>query len=115
LFKNAHDSVKADIEFSVKEKFHFGAKLVRGAYLEQERDRARQIGYEDPINKNFQATTDMYEKNVIYCFNQIKKQPSGSIQIMIASHNENTVRFAVQKLGLVYHLLTSNLNYSLFI
>ncbi len=79
------------------EGYRFGAKLVRGAYMEQERDRAAKMGYEDPINVSYQATTDMYEASFIHCLEAIKQNP-GSVNIMVASHNEDTVRFAVRKM-----------------
>jgi proline dehydrogenase len=65
--------------------------------MEQERQRAKEMGYEDPINENFDATTKMYEKSYLYCLEQIKSNPLGKISIMVASHNEATVRFAVEK------------------
>ena len=82
-----------------RQNFFFGAKLVRGAYIEQERMRAAKIGYEDPINATFEATTAMYHKSVEEVMQQIVKQgiDQKKIAVMIASHNEDTVRFAVQK------------------
>lgn len=96
--KSAFDTLRADLEQSIKEGYYFGAKLVRGAYMEQERERAKQMGYADPINEDYEATTRMYEKSFLYCLNEIKKQPLGRISAMIASHNEDTVRFAVEKM-----------------
>ncbi len=89
--------MKSDIDHSVKDNFYFGAKLVRGAYIDQERERAKEMGYEDPINENYDATTRMYEKSLLYCLEQVKKHEKGRISVMVASHNEDTVKYAVQK------------------
>ncbi len=65
--------------------------------MEQERPRAVQYGYEDPINPSFEDTTKMYEKNLLLCMNKIKTRPMGQVAIMVATHNEDTARFAVKK------------------
>ena len=95
--KNAFDTLKEDIDLSTKENFYFGAKLVRGAYMEQERQRAQEMNYPDPINVDFESTTRMYEQSLIYCLEQVKINEKGRISVMVASHNEDTVKFAVQK------------------
>ena len=63
----------------------------------QERERAASLGYEDPINPTFEATTAMYEKVLCEVLEQTKQRPKGEIAVMVASHNEDTVRYTVQK------------------
>jgi proline dehydrogenase len=67
--------------------------------MEQERERARQIGYEDPINPTYEATSDMYHKNLEYFMQKIIETgiENKKIAIMVATHNEDTVRFTVNK------------------
>lgn len=59
------------------------------------------LGYEDPINPNYEATTMMYEKTLLECLLRIKEMKTKTnerrIAVMVASHNEDTVRFALQK------------------
>ncbi|KAI6234628.1 Proline dehydrogenase [Aphelenchoides fujianensis] len=72
-----------------RENFHFGCKLVRGAYMDQERKRAEAIGYPDPINDNYNATTQMYHRSA-------RNGGRATFPVMVASHNEESVRYAVQ-------------------
>jgi proline dehydrogenase len=90
--------LKHDLALAEKYNYIFAAKLVRGAYMEQERRLAREYGYEDPINPNFEATSQMYHT----CLDEILKSTmvkcqSNQVRIMIASHNEDTIRYAIQK------------------
>ncbi|XP_017851813.1 proline dehydrogenase 1, mitochondrial isoform X4 [Drosophila busckii] len=95
--------VGTDLEQAKRQNFYFGAKLVRGAYMEQERARAQALGYPDPVNPNYEATTDMYHKTLAECLRRIKVlkdcgDDAKKIGIMVASHNEDTVRFAIEKM-----------------
>ncbi|XP_049660092.1 proline dehydrogenase 1, mitochondrial [Accipiter gentilis] len=94
--KEAYDNVTVDVELSRREGWHFGTKLVRGAYMEQERERAAQIGYEDPINPTYEKTNEMYHRCLDYILEEIKHNRKANV--MVASHNEDTVKFTLRRM-----------------
>ncbi|XP_062941774.1 proline dehydrogenase 1, mitochondrial isoform X3 [Cynocephalus volans] len=103
--KDAYDNVTLDVELARREGWCFGAKLVRGAYMAQERARAAEIGYEDPINPTYEATNTMYHRCLNYVLEELKH--NAKAKVMVASHNEDTVRFALSRggfMGLAPHL-----------
>lgn len=63
--QEAFDSLSVDVELSRRQGWRFAAKLVRGAYMYQERERAQELGYEDPINPTYEATNRMYHRSVL--------------------------------------------------
>ena len=64
-------------------RYHLGVKLVRGAYMEKERERAREMNYPDPIQPERDATDDDYNKALLYCLNNKQR-----ISVFAGSHNE---------------------------
>ncbi|NXM70038.1 PROD dehydrogenase, partial [Serilophus lunatus] len=94
--KEAYNNVTGDVELSRREGWHFGAKLVRGAYMEQERERAAQMGYEDPINPTYEKTNEMYHRCLDYVLEEIKHTRKASM--MVATHNEDTVKFTLRRM-----------------
>uniref|UniRef100_A0A8C1L1B9 Proline dehydrogenase n=2 Tax=Cyprinus carpio TaxID=7962 RepID=A0A8C1L1B9_CYPCA len=95
--REAYDNVSVDVELSRREGWYFGAKLVRGAYMYQERSRAAEIGYEDPINPDYEATNRMYHKCLEYILEEINHNRMANV--MVASHNEDTVKFTLEKMN----------------
>ncbi|XP_070706835.1 proline dehydrogenase 1, mitochondrial [Pempheris klunzingeri] len=95
--KEAYDNVTVDVELSRREGWYFGAKLVRGAYMYQERDRAEEIGYEDPINVDYEATNRMYHKCLEYVLEEIEHNRKANV--MVATHNEDTVKFTLEQMN----------------
>jgi len=71
-------------------------------YVLQERARAIALGYSDPINPSYEATTKMYHDTLTECLTRIKELKAkgdvhNKIGIMVASHNEDTVRFTIKQ------------------
>ncbi|XP_023415084.2 proline dehydrogenase 1, mitochondrial isoform X1 [Loxodonta africana] len=99
--QDAYDNVTLDVELARREGWCFGAKLVRGAYMAQERTRAAEIGYKDPINPTYEDTNAMYHRCLNYVLEELKH--NAKAKVMVASHNEDTVRFTLgrmEELGL---------------
>lgn len=65
--------------------YRLGAKLVRGAYMEKERDRAEKMSYEDPIQPSKEATDNDYNAAMKYCIDNIHE-----IGLFSGTHNENS-------------------------
>lgn len=61
----------------------YGVKFVRGAYMDAERERAKNMGYPDPICVNKQATDDNYNAGIDYCVENIH-----NIEMFSGTHNE---------------------------
>jgi len=59
-----------------------GAKFVRGAYMDKERNRAEEHGYASPIHKNKDDVDTDYEKAIHYCVKNYE-----SIGSICATHN----------------------------
>ena len=72
-------------ERGLKKGFYLGAKLVRGAYMEKERERAEEKGYPDPIMPNKKSTDQQYDDALRYCVENIK-----NMELCSGSHNENS-------------------------
>lgn len=71
--------------------FLLGAKLVRGAYMEKERLRAEEMGYENPINPNKNATDDHYNTALRFCIDHIE-----TLALCNASHNAESAMLQVE-------------------
>lgn len=71
--------------------YHVGAKLVRGAYMEKERERSEKKGYPDPILPDKRTTDRQYDEALKYCVAHIDH-----MELCSGSHNENSNSFLVQ-------------------
>jgi len=83
---------------SKEQGFKIGMKLVRGAYMEKERERAQEKGYKDPICVDKAATDKMYNDVQEYMLKNID-----DMAIFSGTHNEESsylLMDLIKKLGL---------------
>ncbi|WP_316814081.1 proline dehydrogenase family protein [Pedobacter heparinus] len=76
-----------------KAGYVLGVKIVRGAYMEKERERAARLNYPCPIQLNKNATDTDFNRGLRYCFENIS-----TVALIIASHNEQSNLQALQLL-----------------
>jgi proline dehydrogenase len=65
--------------------FYIGLKIVRGAYMEKERNRATKMDYISPIQPSKSATDVDYDRAIQFCVENI-----GRISICAGTHNEKS-------------------------
>lgn len=80
-------------ERAVENGFKVGFKIVRGAYMEKERERAEDKGYKSPICVTKQATDDNFNTCMTYMLNNLDV-----ISIFIGTHNEESCYLAIDKM-----------------
>ena len=88
---NTYQMYRKDSLANLKEAFHraamhnyfLGVKLVRGAYMEKERERALEKGYQSPILDTKEETDNSFNKALVFCIDNKQR-----VSMMCGSHNE---------------------------
>lgn len=93
--KDMPDRMVTDLKRSERFSFHFAAKLVRGAYMVHERERAKQLSIPSPIHDTIDDTHRCYDDSVRILLEHRKEHGPG-LELMIASHNKNSIEKTVQ-------------------
>jgi proline dehydrogenase len=92
--KAAFGILKNHLEIAKNGKFKIGAKIVRGAYMEKERERAAELNYEDPIQVDKNATDTDFNAALKYSFDNVEH-----ISLCIGTHNEESTQLGVSLLS----------------
>lgn len=78
FLKQCHEDAKQN-------NYKLGFKIVRGAYMEKERERAAEKGYPSPINESKAKTDELYDEAIKYCLDYLE-----DIAICAGTHNEKS-------------------------
>jgi len=85
------DYLKEAHQMAIKGNYFLGAKFVRGAYMEKERARAVEMGYQDPIHPNKESTDKDYNLALKYCIENVN-----TISIFNGTHNDYSSAYLTQ-------------------
>jgi proline dehydrogenase len=82
------------IERARSKGYKLGIKIVRGAYIEKERERAKRRGYRSPINDTKEDTDREYDKSAEIFIDNIDV-----IEICVGTHNEESCRLLLERMA----------------
>ena len=85
--------LQSQIEKAAAGKYLLGAKLVRGAYMEIERFRAKEMGYKSPIHRNKKEVDEDFNHAVNICLDNIS-----NLCLCVATQSELSNRLAMEQI-----------------
>ncbi|QXP79154.1 MULTISPECIES: proline dehydrogenase family protein [Winogradskyella] len=84
------DYLKKLHQNAIENGFKIGVKIVRGAYMEKERERALEKGYDSPICESKKVTDDNFNETLNYILDNLNV-----ISVFIGTHNEASCYLAM--------------------
>ena len=85
--------LKLSHKISSQSNFVLGVKLVRGAYMEKERERANDKGYASPIQPDKNSTDVAFNEAITFCLDN-----NNDINTIVATHNEESCLHAINEM-----------------
>jgi proline dehydrogenase len=96
--KDTPERLRIDVDRSERFNYHFGAKLVRGAYMESERALAEKAGIPDPIHESIDDTHACYNETVDYLLDH-SRNSNKKVELMCATHNQTSIEKAIESMN----------------
>lgn len=88
--RNTYNRLVHDLEVFASRGKVFGVKLVRGAYMKHEQQRALELNLENPVLKLKHQTDEAYDQATSHLLEKIHRgQP---IELCLATHNESSIQ-----------------------
>ena len=72
--------------------YNLGVKLIRGAYMNEERALAQENGYESPVWSSIEETHACYNDNMLHVIEHLEENGL----LFVASHNQSSVDQATE-------------------
>lgn len=101
--KRTQAVIPMEVRASKQFNFNLGVKLIRGAYMLEERQLAEESGNESPIWETIEETHACYNRSL----DQVARSLRVHGRLLVASHNQESCQLAMdltEELGLKGHL-----------
>jgi proline dehydrogenase len=86
--------LKNQVALAQSKGYKSGYKIVRGAYLEKERERAKNMGYPSPLQVVKSDSDRDYNEALTFCLEHIQ-----NVAICAGTHNEASTRLLIDKMS----------------
>lgn len=94
--KGMQQSIHVDLERSRREGWRFGAKVVRGAYMVSEREKARVRGVESPICETYEDSEANYHAAIEAILRHGSSPGNTEAEMLVASHNRGSIELTTR-------------------
>ena len=90
--KRMAQTIPMEVRASQEYGYNLGIKLIRGAYMNEERELAADEGRESPVWDTIEDTHKCYNDNMQLIIQQMKHED----MVFVASHNKDTCDIAME-------------------
>lgn len=94
------EAIEADLKRAHEGGYTYGVKIVRGAYMEKERERAQKMGYPSPIQPDKASTDRDFDRAVALLVRSVgtPEAPTGNA-LVVGTHNEASTQWTADCLA----------------
>lgn len=88
--KRTRELIPMEVACAQEFDYNLGVKLIRGAYMNEERELAQAQGVESPVWESIEDTHKCYDDNLAHIITNMSEKD----MILVASHNTDSVNLA---------------------
>lgn len=92
----AEDRVTNDLIRAKSHGYQWGGKIVRGAYMVQERKTAKEYGFTSPICATYEATNENYNRTARRILDAMSESPDNKYEVFFGTHNRASLEALCQ-------------------
>lgn len=94
----AEDRISNDLKRAREYNYQWGGKVVRGAYIIQERHTAKVCGYTSPIWSTYDETNQCYQAAAKRILRELEQLPDSNYEVFFGTHNRQSLEYITHEI-----------------